>query len=269
MSFRCERLSKSFALGDGTVVEALRDVTFAVGEREFLSVVGPSGCGKTTLLKLVAGLLRPTSGSVRLEAEDDGERPASALVFQEHGLFPWMTVLENVAFGLVARGVGKKEREERARAFLAAVVLEAFAGAWPHQLSVGMRQRVGLGRAFVTDPRLLLLDEPLGSLDAQARLLLQEELLKLWTRSRSAVVYVTHDVEEAVLLGDRVLVLTGRPARIQGEITVPLGRPRRLEDASAGEAAAIKWRVWRMLEEEARRSLSLAADAEPPAGGTA
>ncbi len=264
MSFQCEHLSKSFALRGG-FVQALEDITFRVGEREFVSIVGPSGCGKSTLLKLIAGLLRPSAGSVVLTAASDDERPASALVFQEHGLFPWMTVLENVAFGLEARGVGRAERHERAMAFIASVGLAPFAHAFPHQLSVGMRQRVGIGRAFVTDPRLLLLDEPLGSLDAQTRFLLQEELLKLWTRSRSAVVYVTHDIEEAVLLGDRVLVLTGRPGRIQGEITVPLGRPRKLEYAVDERVSAIKWQIWGMLEEEARRSLALASREPLPA----
>ncbi|HQR66421.1 MAG TPA: ABC transporter ATP-binding protein [Thermoanaerobaculia bacterium] len=263
MSFRCEHLSKSFALRDG-VVQAIDDITFSVREGEFVSIVGPSGCGKTTLLKLITGLLQPTSGSVVRSAAGGDGRPAAALVFQEHGLFPWMTVLENVAFGLETRGVPREKRHERALAFIASVGLAPFAGAYPHQLSVGMRQRVGIARAFVTDPQLLLMDEPLGSLDAQTRLLLQEELLRLWTRSKSSVVYVTHDIEEAVLLGDRVLVLTGRPGRIQGEITVPLGRPRRLEYATNPEVGAIKWQVWKMLEQDARRSLSMSAPGAAP-----
>ena len=266
MSFRCEHLSKSFAM-QGGFVQALDDVTFSVGEREFVSIVGPSGCGKTTLLKLIAGLLRPSAGSVVVNSSGADGRPASALVFQEHGLFPWMTVLENVAFGLETRGVGRIERHERAMTFIASVGLESFAHAFPHQLSVGMRQRVGIGRAFVTDPRLLLLDEPLGSLDAQTRFLLQEELLKLWSRSRSAVVYVTHDIEEAVVLGDRVLVLTGRPGRIQGELTVPLGRPRKLEYAVDEKVSALKWEIWKMLEEEARRSLSVSTRGPAIAAG--
>jgi NitT/TauT family transport system ATP-binding protein len=264
MSFRCEHVSKSFTMGDG-FVQALDDVSFSVREGEFVSIVGPSGCGKTTLLKLITGLLKPSAGSVVLNTVPGNGRPACALVFQEHGLFPWMTVAENVAFGLETRGVGRRERHERAMAFIASAGLAPFAAAFPHQLSVGMRQRVGIARAFVTDPRLLLMDEPLGSLDAQTRLLLQEELLRLWTRSRSAVVYVTHDIEEAVLLGDRVLVLTGRPGRIQGEITVPFGRPRTLEYVANPEVTAIKWQVWRMLEQDARRSLGMApAEMGPP-----
>lgn len=268
MSFRCEHVSKSYALADG-LVRALDDLTFEVKDGEFVSIVGPSGCGKTTLLKLVAGLLQPSAGAVVHSPGTGNGRPGHALVFQEHGLFPWMTVLENVAFGLETRGVGKSERRERALSFIASVGLSSFARAFPHQLSVGMRQRVGIARAFVTDPRLLLMDEPLGSLDAQTRLLLQEELLRLWTRSRSSVVYVTHDIEEAVLLGDRVLVLTGRPGRIQGEITVPLGRPRTLEYAASPDVAAIKWKIWKMLEEDARRSLGMAADDPARSGGPA
>ena len=269
MSFRCEHLFKSFAMGGG-LVQALEDVTFSVGEREFVSIVGPSGCGKTTLLKLIAGLLHPSAGSVVLNRTSENGRPASALVFQEHGLFPWMTVLDNVAFGLETRGIRRNERHERAMAFIASVGLASFAHAFPHQLSVGMRQRVGIARAFVTNPPLLLLDEPLGSLDAQTRLLLQEELLALWARTENAVVYVTHDIEEAVLLGDRVLVLTGRPGRIRGEITVPLGRPRALEYATNEAVTEIKWQVWRMLEQEARRSLgmSLAGSVLPEAAPT-
>jgi len=264
MSFRCEHVSKSFALRDG-FVQALEDITFSVREGEFVSIVGPSGCGKTTLLKLITGLLHPSGGSIVRNAAEGNGRTASALVFQEHGLFPWMTVLENVAFGLETRGVARAERRERAMAFIASVGLGPFADAFPHQLSVGMRQRVGIARAFVTDPQLLLMDEPLGSLDAQTRLLLQEELLRLWTRSKSSVVYVTHDIEEAVLLGDRVLVLTGRPGRIQGEITVPMGRPRRIEYATSPEVGAIKWQVWKMLEQDARRSLSMSPTAEAEA----
>jgi NitT/TauT family transport system ATP-binding protein len=260
MSFSCEHLTKAFETGVDRVL-ALEDVTFSVGEREFVSIVGPSGCGKTTLLKLVAGLLKPTSGRVVQDTDASDPRPATALVFQEHGLFPWMSVVENVAFGLETRGVMRAERTERAMAFIISAGLESFARAYPYQLSVGMRQRVGIARAFVSDPQLLLMDEPFGSLDAQTRLLLQEELLSLHARSKKAVVYVTHDIEEAVFLGDRVLVLTGRPGRLQGEIPVPLARPRNLEyaaDEAISDIASIKRQVWHMMKDQARRSLSLA-----------
>jgi NitT/TauT family transport system ATP-binding protein len=268
MAFSCEHLTKAFETGGGRVL-ALDDVTFSVGEREFVSVVGPSGCGKTTLLKLVAGLLKPSSGRVVHGTDPSDPRPATALVFQEHGLFPWMTVVENVAFGLETRGVARRERRERAMAFISSAGLASFASSFPHQLSVGMRQRVGVARAFVSDPQLLLMDEPFGSLDAQSRLLLQEELLELHALSRKAVVFVTHDIEEAIFLGDRLLVLTGRPGRLQGEIPVPLSRPRNLEYAAndaTGEIATIKRQVWRMMEDQARSSLSLASAAGAGAG---
>jgi NitT/TauT family transport system ATP-binding protein len=253
MGFRCEDVSRSFK-ARGRTVAALEGVSFGVEAREFVSIVGPSGCGKTTLLKVVAGLLAPTSGRVEQRSAESGDRPATALVFQDHGLFPWMSVVDNVAFGLETRGVGRAERRQRAGAFIESVGLTAFARAYPHELSVGMRQRVGIARAFLTDPRILLLDEPFASLDAQTRLILQDELLNLWSTSGSAVVLVTHDIEEAIRLGDRVLVMTGRPGRIQGDIPVPLSRPRHLEVLADPRLQEIKWRIWRMLEPEARRN---------------
>ena len=254
MGFECQRLSKAYLTRNGVVL-ALEDVNFSAGEREFVCVVGPSGCGKTTLLKLIAGLLEPTSGRIVFAAEPADGRPRSALVFQEHGLFPWMTVLDNVAFGLEMRGVEREERRHRARAFVEKVGLAHFAGSYPHELSVGMRQRVGISRAFVADAQILLMDEPFGSLDAQTRRVLQEELLRLWKDDQKLVVYVTHDIEEAVLLGDRVLVMTGRPGRIREEIPIPLPRPRDLSASEQPEVMEIKWHIWKMLEEEVRESL--------------
>jgi NitT/TauT family transport system ATP-binding protein len=254
MGFECQHLSKVYQTRNG-VIPALEDVTFSVGEQEFACIVGPSGCGKTTLLKLIAGLLEPTSGRIVFSADPADGRPHSALVFQEHGLFPWMTVLDNVAFGLEMRGVGREERHHQARAFVEKVGLAHFAGSYPHELSVGMRQRVGISRAFVADAPILLMDEPFGSLDAQTRQVLQEELLKLWKDDQKLVVYVTHDIEEAVLLGDRVLVMTGRPGSIREEIPIPLPRPRDLSASEQPEVMEIKWHIWKMLEEEVRKSL--------------
>jgi NitT/TauT family transport system ATP-binding protein len=254
MGFECRQLSKAYQTRNGTV-RALEDMTFCVAKREFVCIVGPSGCGKTTLLKLIAGLLEPTSGQVIFNAEPANERVRSALVFQEHGLFPWMTVLDNVAFGLEMQGVARDERHHEARAFIGRVGLASFADCYPHELSVGMRQRVGIARAFVADAQLLLMDEPFGSLDAQTRRVLQEELLRLWRDHQKLVVYVTHDIEEAVLLGDRVLVMTGRPGRIREEIPVPLGRPRDLDAEEQPEIARIERHIWKMLEEEVRESL--------------
>lgn len=252
--FECQHLCKAYPVRNG-VVHALEDVTFGVGDQEFVCIVGPSGCGKTTLLKLIAGLLQPTSGRIIFGARTAGGRPHSALVFQQHGLFPWMTVLDNVAFGLEMRGVGREERRHQTRIFIEKVGLAAFAHSYPHELSVGMRQRVGIARAFVADPQMLLMDEPFGSLDAQTRLVLQEELLRIWKEHQKLVVYVTHDIEEAVLLGDRVLVMTGRPGRIREEIPIPLGRPRDLSAREQPDVTEIKWHIWKMLEDEVRKSL--------------
>ena len=254
MRFECKGLCKEFRVRNGTI-HALKDVTFSVDEQEFLCIVGPSGCGKTTLLKLIAGLLEPSSGEIVFTGEMANSRPRSALVFQEHGLFPWMTVLDNVAFGLEMQGMGRKERRSQARAFINKVVLSSFADSYPHELSVGMRQRVGIARAFVADPQILLMDEPFGSLDPQTKHVLQEELLRIWRDYQKLVLYVTHDIEEAVLLGDRVLVMTGRPGRIRDEIVIPLDRPRDLSIKDHPDVMETKWHIWKMLEDEVRKSL--------------
>jgi NitT/TauT family transport system ATP-binding protein len=254
--FVCESVGFAYPTEDG-VTEALRDVSFAASGHEIVSVVGPSGCGKTTLLKILAGILDPTAGTLRFSPDRNGNRPKRALVFQDHGVFPWLTVADNVAFGLEMQGVRAAERRQRARRFLERVGLEEFADRLPHELSVGMRQRVGIARAFVSDFPILLLDEPFGALDAQTRLLLQEELLGIWQGERKLAVFITHDIEEAILLGDRVLVMSGRPGRILEEIPVPLPRPRALAAPDRPEITEIKWHIWHQLEKEARRQLSI------------
>lgn len=253
--FECQHLYKAYQARNG-VVSALEDVTFSAKEQEFVCIVGPSGCGKTTLLKLIAGLLKPTSGQIIFSnKEQANDRPPSALVFQEHGLFPWMTVLDNVAFGLEMRGMGRRERRDYARVFVEKVGLASFADNYPHELSVGMRQRVGISRAFVADPQILLMDEPFGSLDAQTKLVLRQELLKIWKDHQKLVLYVTHDIEEAVILGDRVLVMTGHPGQIREEIHIPISRPRDLSPKEQFELTEIKWHIWKILEEKVRKSL--------------
>jgi NitT/TauT family transport system ATP-binding protein len=234
--------------------EALRSVDFTAGHNDFLCLVGPSGCGKTTLLKILARILEPTAGEVVFHSQN-GCPPRSALVFQEHGLFPWMTVLENVAFGLEMQGVGRKERAEAALGFIRSVGLERYRGRYPFELSVGMRQRVALARAFVSNAQILLLDEPFGSLDAQTRLLLQQELLALWSLEKKLVVFVTHDIDEAILLGDRILVMSGAPGTIRGELQVDLPRPRDPTSDQWVAASPLKRAVWLMLEQEVRRCL--------------
>jgi NitT/TauT family transport system ATP-binding protein len=256
MAFRCVHLNKVYPTRNGSVL-ALRDVSFAAQTHEFVCIVGPSGCGKTTLLKIIAGLIPPSSGEITFLADGSSSSPRTALVFQDHGLFPWMSVLDNVAFGLEMRGCPKKERQERARAFVEKVGLGTFTHNYPHELSVGMRQRVGIARAFVTDSDILLMDEPFGSLDAQTKQVLAEELLRIWKENQKLVVYVTHDIEEAVWLGDRVLVMSGRPSSIREEIIIPLARPRDLASRDRPEVLEIKRHIWEMLEDEVRRSLAL------------
>jgi NitT/TauT family transport system ATP-binding protein len=253
-SFSCHQLGKVFEGRQGTVT-ALEEVTFSVAENEFVCIVGPSGCGKTTLLRLIDGLVKPTTGRIDFGREPANGQLRSAMVFQEQGLFPWMTVLDNVAFGLEMQGMDRRERRRRGMAFIEKVGLNGFANNYPHELSGGMRQRVAIARAFLADPLILLMDEPLGSLDAQIKLVLQEELLQIWKDNRKTVIYVTHDIEEAILLADRVLVMTGRPGRIRQEIQVPMKRPRDLTVQDNPDVVAIKWRIWKMLEDEVRQVL--------------
>jgi NitT/TauT family transport system ATP-binding protein len=247
-------LSKTYRGHSGEVC-ALDAASFSVADREFVCLVGPSGCGKSTLLRIIAGLLEPDAGSVAFDSSPANGRPRNALVFQEHGLFPWMSVLGNVAFGLRMRGAGRREAEQKARSFIERVGLAGFARSYPHELSVGMRQRVNLARALLVDPQMLLMDEPFGSLDAQTRLVLQQELLQTWEGTHQTVIYVTHDIEEAVLMGDRVLVMSGRPGRIRDDIRVPLPRPRDLIRHGDAAAAELEGRIWSQLEDEVRKSL--------------
>lgn len=244
-------ISKTYSSARGDI-EALRDVTFEVGRHEFVSIVGASGCGKTTLLKVIAGLVGATHGEVELLGQSDA-RQKCALVFQEHGLLPWRSVLENAAFGLELRGIERKERERRAREFLARIGLGPFSRHFPHELSAGMRQRVGIARAFISESDVLLLDEPFGSLDAQTKLILYDELLRLWRDDRRSVVHVTHDIEEAILLSDRVLVMGSRPGSIQEEVRISLPRPRNAQYVQ--EVSELRWHVWGLLERAAKDAL--------------
>jgi NitT/TauT family transport system ATP-binding protein len=238
-------------------VRALEEVSFNVNPGEFICIVGPSGCGKSTLLKILAGLIEPTTGQLRFGENGARYQPHTALVFQEHGLFPWLTVLDNVAFGLEAQQVGRQERRRKALEFLEQVGLADFSQSFPHQLSVGMRQRAAIARAVLVNPQLLLMDEPFSALDAQSKLVLQEELLRLWTDRQQTVIYVTHDIEEAVLLGDRILVMSGRPGRVREEVRVPLDRPRNLKDREQAELREISWHIWKVIETQVRQNLRI------------
>ena len=258
MRIHCQHLSKTYQTLNDQII-ALADVNFTIEDNEFICIVGPSGCGKSTLLKIIAGLHEPSTGNIIRDPSNNHERPLNAMVFQEDSLYPWMTVLDNVAFGLESQGVGRVERRERARVFIEKVGLLAFAANYPHELSMGMRQRVGIARAFVARPEILLMDEPFGSVDAQTRWILQEELLKIWSDYRNFVIFVTHDIEEAILLGDRVLVMSDRPGRIREEITIPFDRPRKVFYGENPEIIEIKWHIWHLLEDGARKSAGLAS----------
>jgi NitT/TauT family transport system ATP-binding protein len=223
-------VSKSFhktIKHSSTELKALTDVTLSIRENEFISIIGPSGCGKTTLLKMIDGLLPYDSGEILINGRKvTAPGPERAVVFQTFALLPWRTVLANVEFSLELRRVPKKERAKTAREYIKRVGLADFENHYPHELSGGMQQRAGLARALAVNPMILLMDEPFGSVDAQTRQLLQEELLELWQREQKTVIFVTHSMDEAVYLSDRVVVMTPRPGRVAEILDVPLPRPR-------------------------------------------
>ncbi len=217
-----------YDLYTGQHVVAVEDVSLEIAPGEFVAILGPSGCGKTTLLYMVAGFIPPTRGEILLNGRRiQGPGPDRGVVFQSFALFPWMTVLDNVAFGLKMRGVPREERYRIAREYIALVGLDGFEHRYPHELSGGMQQRVGVARVLANNPDLLLMDEPFASVDAQTRMTLQEELTRIWEARRPTILFVTHDVEEAVFLANRVVVLTPRPGRVRESVGVPLPRPRR------------------------------------------
>jgi NitT/TauT family transport system ATP-binding protein len=245
-------LRREYAGGAHHVV-ALDGIDLTIAPGEFVCIVGPSGCGKSTLLRILAGLDTQSSGTIRIEAP--GWKVANAMVFQESGLFPWMNVEANVGFGLMTRGVPAAERAARVEAALKLVGLSKFRRHYPHQLSGGMRQRSAIARAFVTDPGMLLMDEPFAALDAQNRVILQAELVRIWEQTRKTVLYVTHSIDEALLLGDRTVVMTAQPGRIKQIIDVPFMRPRDLMTVSASaEFGRLKLAFWQVLEEEVTRA---------------
>src|SRR6266446_5867440 len=245
-------LRKVYLSGSARVL-ALDDIDLRIAPGEFVCIVGPSGCGKSTLLRILAGLTAPSGGTIKVDAPNWPVE--NAMVFQESGLFPWMSVEANVGFGLMTRGVGAREAAARVEAALKLVGLTRFRQHYPHQLSGGMRQRSAIARAFVTDPAMLLMDEPFAALDAQNRVLLQAELVRIWNETRKTVIYVTHSIEEALLMGDRCVIMTAQPGRIKQTIDVPFPRPRDLLTLSASaEFGKLKLDIWRVLEEEVMRA---------------
>jgi NitT/TauT family transport system ATP-binding protein len=245
-------LRKEFASSSDCVV-ALADINLRIASGEFLCIVGPSGCGKSTLLRILAGLEHQTSGTFKVDAASWAVE--NAMVFQESGLFPWMSVEANVRFGLMTRKVPAALAKERVEAALKLVGLSKFRNHYPHQLSGGMRQRSAIARAFVTDPAMLLMDEPFAALDSQNRTILQAELERIWEQTGKTVIYVTHSIEEALLLGDRTVIMTALPGRIKQVIKVPFPRPRNLMTLSASpEFGQLRLEIWRVLEEEVMRA---------------
>ena len=241
---------------NGRTVEAVRQFTLMTTPGEFVALLGPSGCGKTTVLNAVAGFVVPTVGRVMVDG-DVITRPGAdrAMVFQQNALFPWKTVLGNVEFGLKMRGVGKAERTSQARAHLDLVGLANFEHAYPGELSGGMQQRVGIARVLVNRPRVMLMDEPFGALDAQTRLTMQELLLGVWHEVGTTVLFVTHDIDEALYLADRVVVMTARPGEARDIITVKLARPRAPEVLATSEFMTLKARVLAQIRHESARGL--------------
>jgi NitT/TauT family transport system ATP-binding protein len=248
-----QNLSLSYKAANGERLLAIDGINLKVTPGEFLCIVGPSGCGKSTLLHLIAGLQTPTAGNVLVDNKPaDGPGTDRILIFQELGLFPWLTAAENVEFGMKMKGVPKAERRERTQHYLRLVQLAQFKDSYMHQLSGGMRQRVALARALAGEPDVLLMDEPFAALDAQTRDLLHDELERIWSETGRTIIFVTHNVREAVRLGDRVVLLTFRPGRIKREFLVDLPRPRHLEDV---EVAQMAREVLGDLREEINRSL--------------
>jgi NitT/TauT family transport system ATP-binding protein len=241
-----DRVSKRFGEG-GAGTDALRGVSLAVDEGEFVCLLGPSGCGKTTLLRIVAGLETPSEGEVRVDGVPvTGPTPRLGMIFQDYSLYPWRRVVDNVGFGLELAGVPKEARLATAREYLGLVGLAGFERAYPYELSGGMRQRVAVARALATDPAVVLMDEPFGALDAQTRNAMQRELLEIWRKTKKTVLFVTHSVDEAVFLADRIVVLTPRPGRVREVVEVCDPRPR---DRTCEACAAIRRHVLGLIDE--------------------
>ncbi|MGJ5049463.1 ABC transporter ATP-binding protein [Bradyrhizobium oligotrophicum] len=250
---------RNFALSYETIdgaVEAVTDTQIHVEPGEFVSIVGPSGCGKSTLLNAVAGFLKPTSGIVTVDGQAvTGPSAERGMVFQQYSLFPWKTVRENVEFGLKMRGMAKFERARAARTLLGLAGLEAFENHYPERLSGGMKQRVGIVRALATGPKVLLLDEPFGALDAQTRIIMQQILTNMWQRLKISVLFVTHDIDEAIFLSDRVYCMTARPGSIKAEIQIPLERPRQQAMMMSSEFLALRRGLMSLIREESLKAM--------------
>jgi ABC-type nitrate/sulfonate/bicarbonate transport system ATPase subunit len=246
-------LTKTFAQRHGEPLPVLADISLAVADLEFVAIVGPSGCGKSTFLRIVDGLIAPDAGAIRIGGRrTNGAGRGRGMVFQSFDLFPWRTALGNVEFGLQMMDVPRQERRERALRWIEMVKLKGFEHAYPHQLSGGMQQRVGIARALAIEPEVLLMDEPFGALDVQTRDLLQDELLAIWQQKRKTVLFVTHSIEEAIYLADRVVIFSARPARIDRVLDVPFPRPRTEDVKASPTFVELRREIWQSLKHGVR-----------------
>ena len=250
-----DQVGKQYAGPDGSPVTALEDICLCIEEEEFVVLVGPSGCGKSTLLNMVGGLLAPSSGRIFVEGLAEDRDPSVGMVFQEVGLFPWRTVEENIGFGLEESSLPPEQKQQRIDRHIELVGLSGFENSYPHQLSGGMRQRAGIARTLAIQPDLLLMDEPFSALDAQTRTLMQEELLRIWEQHRLSTLYVTHNIQEAVYLADRVVVLSRRPGRINR--VIPIDMPRRGRDGAEHIACFNGYcdLIWNLIRKDAEEAL--------------
>ena len=241
---------------DGTVLRAIEDITLAIDPGEFVSIVGPSGCGKTTFLKIVNGLLKPTQGRLLLRGQPLQQRSRDrAMVFQESSLFPWYTVVRNIGYGLECQKVPKAEIQRRVEPLVKMVGLSGFDKHYPYELSGGMQQRANLARALVVDPAVMLMDEPFASLDAQTREMMQAELLDIWSQTKKTVLFITHQINEAIYLSDRVIVMSARPGRIIADIEIQIARPRTLAVKRTEGFLRYEDQVWALIEAQARATM--------------
>ncbi len=250
-----ENVDKRYVDSKKQEVTALNNINFTIADQEFVVLVGPSGCGKSTLLNIVGGLLSASSGGVYFEGLDGNKEPKLSIVFQEIALFPWRTVYENVIFGLEERGASKEEKKEKGRQYIEMVGLSGFESAYPKQLSGGMRQRVGIARALAVEPDLLLMDEPFSALDAQTRTIMQEEMLGIWNRTKLSTLYVTHNIQEAVYLADRVIVMSRRPGEIKSIIPINLPKTGRDREEYRMEFERYTDQIWQLIRHDAQVAL--------------
>ena len=255
MKLVIDKICKDFTNNKGKALSVLQDINLTVNKEEFVALVGPSGCGKSTLLNIASGLLEPTSGTVKFTEVEAGYEPRMSIVFQETGLFPWRNVHDNIAFGLETAGMPTAEREARIKHYIELVGLKGFEKSFPHQLSGGMRQRVGIARALAIEPDLLLMDEPFSALDAQTRTIMQEELVTLWEKTRLTTLYVTHNIQEAVMLADRVVLLSRRPGKVNKILTIAIPRADRDKPEHAEEIAEFIRIIWEHISKDARAAL--------------